>query len=212
MEIFSASLAICAGNSSVSGEFPAQRPVTRSFDVFFDLRLNKRLSKQSWGWWFKTLSRPIWRHRNVVIHVLTSETIQTKLPLKLGHGCLITSQCFTWLIIDVHKYTRYLFIWVAIACLLSQYGCFRVGHYLISCFFYLALFLTVSYIMLWNDMSLMTGIWQHHRSAPIIKRINSSLLSASLLDLKNMEYIKRKGEIKFSKENDGRSFTAMLLS
>ena len=40
-------LAICAGNSPVTGEFPAQRPVTRSFDVFFDLRLNKRLSKQS---------------------------------------------------------------------------------------------------------------------------------------------------------------------
>ena len=56
MEIFSALLAICAGNSPVSGEFPAQRPVTRSFDVFFDLRLNKRLSKQSWGWWFETLS------------------------------------------------------------------------------------------------------------------------------------------------------------
>ena len=37
MEIFSALLAICAGNSSVFGEFPAQRPVTRSFDVFFDL-------------------------------------------------------------------------------------------------------------------------------------------------------------------------------
>ena len=46
------------------GEFHAQRPVTRSFDVFFDLRLNKRLSKQSWGWWFGTLSRPLWRHRN----------------------------------------------------------------------------------------------------------------------------------------------------
>ena len=40
-------LAICAGNSPVSGEFPAQRPVTRSFDIFFDLRLNKRLSKQT---------------------------------------------------------------------------------------------------------------------------------------------------------------------
>ena len=40
METFSASLAICAGNSPVSGEFPAQRPVTRNFDVFFDLRLN----------------------------------------------------------------------------------------------------------------------------------------------------------------------------
>ena len=43
---------------------PAQRPVTWSFDVFFDLRLNKRLSKQSWGWWFETLSRPLWRHCN----------------------------------------------------------------------------------------------------------------------------------------------------
>ena len=40
------------GKSPVSGEFPAQRPVTRSFDVFFDLRLNKRLNKQSWGCWF----------------------------------------------------------------------------------------------------------------------------------------------------------------
>ena len=61
---FSASLAICAGNSPVSGEFPAQRPVTRSFDVFFDSRLNKRLSKQSWGWWFETPSNSLWRHCN----------------------------------------------------------------------------------------------------------------------------------------------------
>ena len=43
-------MAICAGKSPIIGEFPAQRPVTQSFDVFFDLRLNKRLSKQSWGW------------------------------------------------------------------------------------------------------------------------------------------------------------------
>ena len=47
MEKFSALLAICAGNSPVPDEFPAQGPVTRSFDVFFDLRLDKRLSKQS---------------------------------------------------------------------------------------------------------------------------------------------------------------------
>ena len=47
MTTFSALLAICAGNSPVTGEFPAQRPVTRTFDVFLDLRLNKRLSKQS---------------------------------------------------------------------------------------------------------------------------------------------------------------------
>ena len=52
-------------DSPVPGEFPAQRPVTQSFDVFFDLRLNKQLSKQSWGWWFETLSRPLWRHFNV---------------------------------------------------------------------------------------------------------------------------------------------------
>ena len=45
METFSALLAICAGNSPVPGEFPAQRPVTRSSDVFFDLRPKKRLGK-----------------------------------------------------------------------------------------------------------------------------------------------------------------------
>ena len=47
METFSALLALCAGNSPVPGEYPAQRPVTRNFDVYFELRLNKRLSKQS---------------------------------------------------------------------------------------------------------------------------------------------------------------------
>ena len=64
METFSALLAICAGNSPVSGEFPTQRPVTRRFDVYFDLRPDKRLSKQSLGWWFETLSHSLWRHRN----------------------------------------------------------------------------------------------------------------------------------------------------
>ena len=47
METFSALLALCEGNSPVTGEFPSQKRVTRSFDVFFDLALNKRLSKQS---------------------------------------------------------------------------------------------------------------------------------------------------------------------
>ena len=64
LETFSALLAICAGNSPVPGEFPAQRPVTRSFDVFLDLRLNKRLSKQPWGWWFETPSCSLRRHFN----------------------------------------------------------------------------------------------------------------------------------------------------
>ena len=56
------------GEFTGPGEFPTQRPVTRSFDVYFDLRLNKRLSKQSWGWWFETLSRSLWRHRNAPVH------------------------------------------------------------------------------------------------------------------------------------------------
>ena len=47
MKTFSALLALCAMNSPVTDEFPAQRPVTRSYEVFFDLSLNKRLSKQS---------------------------------------------------------------------------------------------------------------------------------------------------------------------
>ena len=64
METFSALLAICAGNSPVTGEFPTKRPVTRGFDVFLDLHLNKQLSKQSWGWWFETPSRSLWRHCN----------------------------------------------------------------------------------------------------------------------------------------------------
>ena len=52
------------GEFTGPGEFPTQRPVTRSFDVYFDLRPNKRLSKLSWGWWFETLLPPLWRHRN----------------------------------------------------------------------------------------------------------------------------------------------------
>ena len=55
---------LCVGNSPVTGDFPTQRPVTRSFDAFFDLRLNQQLSKQ-WGrWWFETPSRLLWRHCN----------------------------------------------------------------------------------------------------------------------------------------------------
>ena len=68
MELSSALLALCAGNSPATGEFPAQRPVTRGFDVFFDLRPNKRLSKQAWGWWFEAPSHSLWRHCNGYIH------------------------------------------------------------------------------------------------------------------------------------------------
>ena len=62
---------------AVPGEFPAQRPVTRSFDVFFDLRLNKRLSEQSWGWWFETLPRPLWRHSNDLVVIASNGMAHT---------------------------------------------------------------------------------------------------------------------------------------
>ena len=65
METFPALLNFCAGNSPVTGEFPSQRPVTPSFDIFFDLRLNKQLSKQWMRRWLGTLSRSFWRHCNV---------------------------------------------------------------------------------------------------------------------------------------------------
>ena len=48
------------------GELPTQRPETRSFDIFFDPLLNKRLSKQPWCWWFETPSRSLWRHCDVI--------------------------------------------------------------------------------------------------------------------------------------------------
>ena len=90
METFAALLAICTGNSPVLGEFPAQWPVTRSFNVFFDLRLNKRLSKQSWGWWFETLSRPLWRHCNDT-HGAMQAYIKSMSPGRCGSNLPITN-------------------------------------------------------------------------------------------------------------------------
>ena len=55
------------GNSPVIGEFPSQMPVTRSFDVFFDLRPKKRLIKQSQLRWLETLSRQLWHQGNEYI-------------------------------------------------------------------------------------------------------------------------------------------------
>ena len=78
METFSALLAFCARNSPVTGEFHALRPVTRSFDVFFHLRLNKRLRKQSRGWWSETPSCPLWRQCNAKTPSLQWKTYMTQ--------------------------------------------------------------------------------------------------------------------------------------
>ena len=65
-----------------TGEFPTQTTVTLSYDVYFDLRPNKRLSKQSWGWWFETPSRPLWRHGNEFIEM---KMFRWRNPLHLLH-------------------------------------------------------------------------------------------------------------------------------
>ena len=84
----------CAGNSPVTDEFPSQRPVTRSFGVFFDLHLNKRLSKQSWGWWFETTSRSLWRHVKLPGRRVNKEC---KFCADiLGIVCKNTFQCIVW--------------------------------------------------------------------------------------------------------------------
>ena len=73
-------------------EFPTQRPVTRSFDIFFDLRPNKRLSKQSGGWWFETPSPPLWRHCNATIGKLNQIAFMLRydnriVPVNQSNGC-----------------------------------------------------------------------------------------------------------------------------
>ena len=80
-------------NSLVSGEFPAQRPVTQSFDACFDLCLNKRLSKQSWGWWFEMPSRPMWRHSNVEKYCQLHLGEQTAVLCESKCTCLQSKKC-----------------------------------------------------------------------------------------------------------------------
>ena len=79
-------ISFCEGNSPVTGEFPSQRPVTRSFDVFFELHLNKLLSKPLICRWLETSVRSLWRHSNVIRRWLSilgawpsANTIKTKL-------------------------------------------------------------------------------------------------------------------------------------
>ena len=97
METFSALLAICAWDSPVPGEFPAQRPMKRSFDVFFDLRLNKRLSKQSWGWWIEALSRPLWRHCSETVLQCQSYWVLLKVQVAVDINPLFLQKMFLYL-------------------------------------------------------------------------------------------------------------------
>ena len=74
------------GNPPVTGGFPLSRPVTRSFDIFIDLRLNKRLSKQSRRRWFETPSRSLWHHCNGLRYFCSGLNGHWAFPLQLCHN------------------------------------------------------------------------------------------------------------------------------
>ena len=79
METFSALPAFCAGNSPVTGEFPAQRPVTRSFDVLFYLRFG-HVETVNWannGDAGDLRLCSLWRHCNVICF-LTPEVADSR--------------------------------------------------------------------------------------------------------------------------------------
>ena len=83
IDIFSALLVFCEENPPVTSGYPSQRQVTRSFDVFFDLRLDKRLSKQSKRRWFETPPRSLWCHCNEHNHARKPRSIKYNRHLRI---------------------------------------------------------------------------------------------------------------------------------
>ena len=85
-ETFSALLTLCVGNSPVTGEFPAppyKGQWRGALMLSLICALNERFSKQVWGWWFETPSRPLWRRRKAIIWT-NADTIQWRIYAALG--------------------------------------------------------------------------------------------------------------------------------
>ena len=113
------------GEFTDPGEFPTQRPVTWSFDIFFDLRLNKWLSKQPWGWWLETPSWSLWRQCNGLgLNVLTlqapasgtgvySAWIKNHIP---RYSILLYTVCATCEQGTSHVFSSYSFKYQSIIC------------------------------------------------------------------------------------------------
>ena len=98
METFSALLALCAVNSPVTGEFASQRSVTRSFDVFSDPLLNKRLNNKSRRRWYETPSCSLWRQcsntqwpgERRIVSLFCADTVKYYgLLIRKGTDCII---------------------------------------------------------------------------------------------------------------------------
>ena len=78
----------------------------RSFDIFFHLWLNIRLSKQWWGWWFETPSRSLRRHRNVrglycvgtenITHTFLKCWVTVKKSCIIENLPFVLDMCFTF--------------------------------------------------------------------------------------------------------------------
>ena len=112
--IFFTLLAVCEGNPRVTGGFPSQRPVTRNFDVFFDLLLNKQLNKQLRRRWFETQSRSLWRHYNDWFRVKSpgDGCFQKR---KSGHSLIGLIALEYWSLIKINVDNGY--IWQTVICI-----------------------------------------------------------------------------------------------
>ena len=126
METFSSLLALCVGNSPVTDEFPSQRPVTRSFNVFFDLPLNKRFSKQSIRRWPEKRSCSLWRLCNgmasrnglelfLLLRTGSSILLALSIPTRLK-SCTIRSAYFRPIRQLVRWFDRYYHIFSVCLC------------------------------------------------------------------------------------------------
>ena len=88
------------------------RSPVRSFDVFFDLRLNKWLSKHSRGWWFETQSRSLWRHCNMktiqhwCMKRLGTEQKKTVITCTFVEPGLFGNVCHIWNTPSITKFPR----------------------------------------------------------------------------------------------------------
>ena len=131
---FSALLAICEGNPPVTGGFPPQMPVARSFDVFFDLCLNKWLRKQSRRRRFETPWRSLWRHCNECVslrdYLSHPQSNQIRLAYftlypQLGKEPMINTERYVY--IYVYIYPIYIYIQYIQIIKLISVGIFCIG-------------------------------------------------------------------------------------
>ena len=124
MKTFSVLLALCVENSPVTDDFPAQRTGTRSFFVFFDLRMNKQLSKQSWGWRFGTPLLSLWRFCNsnpVWGLVLIIYRLEAK---KISFSCCVDSNFISYEVLFESKWIEILQYMMTIAP--NKFSCWAI--------------------------------------------------------------------------------------